>query len=71
MQSEPPQSTLSTLRFEGVRLRHIVSGGCSIPINAIYVHFFEGIEEIFAPVQSEQPQSTVSTLHFEGVRLTH
>ena len=26
MQSDPPQSTLSTFRFEGVRLRHWVSG---------------------------------------------
>ena len=55
MLSEPPQSTLSTLRFEGVRLRHWVSGECSIPINTIYIHFFEGMLEIFACNQVSNP----------------
>ena len=51
--SDQPQSKLSTFRFEGVRLRHWVSGVWSIHIIIIYVHFFEGIPEIVAFLWSE------------------
>ena len=47
VQSDPPQSTLSTFRFEGVRLRHWVRGGVGSTTSTISTFTFSKVYRKF------------------------